>query len=328
MPRMTISPAIADEAVHTLYGETMGTRWRVALCASRHAPLPVLHAGIQSRLDAVVAQMSTWEPDSDISRFNRAPPGSWHVLPEAFSSVLSSALTVARESGGAFDPTVGPMVAAWGFGAGAGPHRIPDEEVRVATMSRVGWHRILHDAASRRAMQPGGIALDLSAIAKGFAVDDVVSWLRHAGIPGALVDVGGELLGYGRKPDDSPWHVLVETDDADDHETPCVLVLDNHAVATSGTRWHRFECDGREYAHTIDPRTGRPVEDAAAAVTVVATDAMHADAWATALTVMGIDAGLAFASANDIAARFVRRYVEGDAQPVLSTRAFDAFCAP
>ncbi len=328
MDRQAVSFPAADRVVHTLYGETMGTRWRVALCAPRHAPLQGLHAGIQSRLDAIVAQMSTWEPDSDISRFNRAPPGSWHALPEDFSRVLSCALTIARASGGAFDPTVGPSVAAWGFGAGARPRRVPDEDMRAAAMSRVGWHRILLDAASRRAMQPGGVSLDLSAIAKGFAVDDVASWLRHAGIPAALVDVGGELLGYGRKPDDSPWHVLVETDDADDNETPCVLVLDDHAVATSGTRWHRFECDGREYAHTIDPRTGRPVEDAAAAVTVVAGDAMHADAWATALTVMGIDAGLAFASANDIAARFVRRHVEGDAPPVLSTPAFDAFRAP
>lgn len=315
--------------VHTLYGETMGTRWRVDLCTARHVALEALHAGIQSRLDSVVAQMSTWERDSDICRFNRAPAGTRQVLPEAFSTVLTCALEVARASGGAFDPTVGPLVAAWGFGADAAAQAIPHDVPLDALRVRIGWQRIAFDPHTRVACQPGGVSLDLSAIAKGFAVDEIVTWLHGAGIAAALVDVGGELRGYGRKPDGMPWRVLVETgDDAmDDAMAPCVLALHDRAVATSGPRWHHYAQAGRMHAHTIDLRDGRPVADAAAAVTVVADDAMRADAWATALTVMGVEAGHAFACERGLAARFVIRSAQEASARVVSTPAFDACVA-
>lgn len=328
MPASAQSATVA--AVHTLYGETMGTRWRVQLCAPPRAPLEALHAEVQACLDGVVAQMSTWERDSDICRYNRADAGTWHVLPDAFFAVLRCALEVAEASDGAYDPTVAPLVALWGFGAdGAGRHRVPDDHAIGAAFAHTGWQRVSIDAAARRALQPGGIALDLSAIAKGHAVDAVADVLRAQGIDAALVDVGGELAGYGRKPDGAPWHVLVEAshtdDDEDDEIEPCIVVLDGRAAATSGDRWHRFDADGRRYAHTIDPRSGRPVAHGAAAVTVIADDAMHADAWATALSVLGADAGHAFAQARDMAARFVSRGEAGAL--VRTTTAFDAFLA-
>lgn len=322
--------ATAGHVVHSLYGETMGTRWRVDLCAPPRMELAPLHAGVQSCLDRVVAQMSTFEHGSDISRFNRAPAGSWHRLPPEFFTVLSCALDIARDSGGAFDPTVGALVAAWGFGAGAGPRAVPDDATLAALRARCGWQRLELDRDGRRARQPGGLRLDLSAIAKGYAVDGVAAWLQDAGVAAALVDVGGELRGFGRKPDGTPWRVLVETGDDGDDDTDgdlCILALDGRAVATSGTRWHRFEADGREYAHTLDPRTGRPVAGACAAVTVVAGDAMHADAWATALTVLGADAGYGFALRHGIAARFVRARAQDGAPRVVSTPAFDACLA-
>ena len=321
MPHASIAPAV----VHTLYGETMGTRWRVDLCAARGAALDALHAGIQARLDAVVAQMSTWEPASDLSRFNRAAPGRWQALPGDFLAVLSCALDVARASDGAFDPTVGPLVAAWGFGADAGPRGVPDAATLAAARARVGWTRLGFDADAGRIRQPGDAALDLSAIAKGYGVDAVAAWLGERGIGAALVDVGGELRGYGRKPDGTPWRVLVEAGGDDD--APCVLALDDAAVATSGTRWQRFEADGRAYAHTIDPRSGRPVEDAPIAVSVVAREAMRADAWATALTVMSARHGFAFAQRAGLAVRFVTVEADGS-QRVLATPAFDAWIAP
>ena len=303
-----MNPATTTDsnAVHTLYGETMGTRWRACLVAAPRTDLHALHDSIQAPLDRVVAQMSTWEPDSDLARFNRAPAGSWLALPQPFFDVLRCALEVADASDGAYDPTIGPLVDLWGFGAAGGMHRVPDAAEIEAARARVGWRRIvLHDDPAT-AFQPGDAALDLSAIAKGFGVDAVVSVLRDRGIDSALVDVGGELFGYGRKPDGTPWRVLVEAapDAADDSE-PCVLSLDGFAVATSGVRWHHFEHDGRLYAHTLDPRSGAPVERAPVAVTVIADDAMHADAWATALTVMGADDGVAFAEARGLAARFV-----------------------
>jgi len=297
--------ATGDRVVHTLYGETMGTRWRVCLVAGARVSLPPLHDAVQATLDGIVAQMSTWEADSDISRYNRAGAGSWQPLPCPFSDVLRCALEIAEASGGAYDPTIGPLVDLWGFGAGGRGPRVPEADEIEAVRARIGWQRIALRGDPPEVLQPGDAALDLSAIAKGHGVDAVAACLRAHGIDNVLVDVGGELSGFGRKPDGMPWRVLVEAapDQADD--VPCVLPLDGIAVATSGVHWHRFERDGRTYAHTLDPRTGTPVERAPAAVTVIAGDAMHADAWATALTVMGFGEGFAFATAHGLAARFV-----------------------
>ena len=300
--------------IASLGGTTMGTTWSVKLVVSRRCELHALHAGIQARLDRVVAQMSTWEPDSDLSAYNRATAGSWCTLPEETRRVLRCAQQVAAASGGAFDPTIGPLVALWGFGAHAGPRGTPDDTRLATTRARCGWQRLQwqHDAL----LQPGGLELDLSAIAKGFGVDEVVRWLQAQRITAALVEVGGELHGYGRKPDGQPWRVLVESAPEDDAGTPGpprVLVLDGDAVATSGDRWHRYQQHGEQLSHSLDPRSGRPVQRAAAAVTVVAAEAMLADAWATALTVLGSTAGLALATRLGLAARFLER---GEHAPV------------
>jgi thiamine biosynthesis lipoprotein len=315
-------------AIDTLYGETMGTRWRVVLATASRRSLHELHDGIQARLDRVVAQMSTWEHGSNVSRFNRAAAGTWQVLPDALFEVMDCALEVARASDGAYDPTVGPLVDAWGFGPDSPGPRVPDAQTLAAARARVGWQAIQLNAGTRTARQAGGVSADLSAIAKGYGIDVVVAYLREAGIDAALVDVGGEVFGHGRKPDGTPWRVLVDAQqDIDDVESeagePCVLHLQDMAVATSGDRWHRFEHDGRRYSHTVDPRTGSPVMHAIVAVTVVARDTMRADAWATALTVMGGDEGFAFAARNGIAARFVVRGEAGTTAQ--ATPAFDAW---
>ena len=309
------APPAPNVPAQALHGQTMGTTWSVRFHTSARWDLHALHDAVQARLDRVVAQMSTWEADSDISRFNRADAGTWFPLPEDFANVLAAALDVAARSDGAFDPTVSPLVAAWGFGAHAGVRAHPSDAALAHARRSVGWKQLSFDQVAGRALQRGGITLDLSAIAKGYGVDLVASLLRQRGIESALVEVGGELYGYGRKVDGQPWRVLVESspDEEADNEglEPRVLVLDGVAVATSGDRWHAYERDGTRYSHTIDPRTGAPVHDVAAAVTVVAETAMHADAWATALTVMGTDAGLAHASALGLAARFLERTPEG-----------------
>ena len=324
-------------AVHALGGATMGTRWHASVAAAPGADLHPLHDGVQACLDRVVAQMSTWERDSDISRYNRAPAGSWQALPQQFFDVLREALAIAAASEGAFDPSVGPLVEAWGFGPGGDGGRVPDEDALAQARARTGWQRIALDPVGQRVLQPGGTALDLSGIAKGHGVDAVVDWLQARGVPAALVEVGGELRGYGRKPDGSAWKVLAEAwpdDERDgdggdagapfdaqrDAAAACVIDLDDAAVATSGDHWHRFEHGGRLYSHTIDPRSGAPVAHAPAAVTVVAGTALAADAWATALTVLGPDAGLALAQARGLAARWVMREADG-----LRVQATDAF---
>jgi thiamine biosynthesis lipoprotein len=314
-----------DTSIASLGGETMGTTWSVKLVASPQADLHVLHAVIQSELDRVVAQMSTWETDSDISRFNRLAADSWQVLPPEFFDVLACALQIATASDGAYDPTVGPLVEAWGFGASAGARQVPETETLRAALARVGWQRIQLQTERMRALQAGGLQLDLSAIAKGYGVECVARCLRARGIDSALVEVGGELHGSGRKPDGSEWQVLVESSPDEDTENtlpPRVIALEDRAIATSGDHWHAFEQDGIRYSHTLDPRTGYPVRHAPAAVTVIADHAMHADAWATALTVMGADAGFAFAQHKQLAARFM---LQRDGQWV--ERMTDAFQA-
>lgn len=300
--------------MHALHGHSMGTTWSVQYGSAARIDQHALHDAVQAALDRVVAQMSTWQEDADIMRFNRCAAGEWFDLQDDLLKVVTAALDIAARSGGAFDPTVSPLVAVWGFGAHAGHRRRPTEVALVEARARVGWQHLRFDPGQRRLRQPGGVMLDLSAIAKGYGVDVVAGLLQRRGIESALVEVGGELYGYGRKPDGHPWRVLVESspdEEAAEDMAPRVLRLEGIAVATSGDRWHAYAQDGRRYAHTIDPRSGEPVTDAAAAVTVVAADAMHADAWATALTVMGAHEGHAFALRHGLAARFLQRTADG-----------------
>ena len=321
----------ADEAVATLGGETMGTTWSVRLNAARNVDVHALHAGIQAQLDRVVAQMSTWDAASDISAYNRADAGTWQRIPDEFRRVLACALQIANASNGAFDPSIGSLVGLWGFGADAARGDAPSPGERDAASTAVDWRRIaLRDG---EVLQPGGVRLDLSAIAKGFGADLVVAGLREGGICGALVEVGGELHGFGRKPDGTPWRVLVEAGpEEDDHSLePRVLELDGIAVATSGDRWHHYtrrdqQGEQRRYTHTIDPRSGAPVEHATVAVSVVAHDAMHADAWATALTVLGEAAGFALAEREGLAVRYLSRDGEDRLRETM-TEAFRAHLA-
>lgn len=316
----------STHSLHTLGGDTMGTTWSVRLAASRDADLRALHAGIEAQLALVVRQMSTWDEDADINQYNRAGAGEWRQVPAEFAQVLGCALEIAEASDGAFDPTVGALVGLWGFGAQA-RDTVPDAGALAAARGRSGWRRIAFDAECRRILQPGGLQLDLSAIAKGYAADRVMAYLRDAGIGDALVEVGGELAGHGRKPDGEPWRVLVEAGpEEDDHRLDArVLELDGLAVATSGDRWHHYTRDGRRYTHTIDPRSGEPVAHALAAVSVVAREAMHADAWATALGVLGADAGHALAQRLGLASRFL--WCDGDGMHERMTDAFVAHLA-
>lgn len=333
----TAPRAEASPSLDRIGGQTMGTTWSVVLAAPAHRAaddagraLHRLHARAQGVLDGVVSQMSHWDADSDLSRYNRAAPG-WVRLPDALLEVLDCALDIARASGGAFDPTLGELAARWGFGP-AGAVAAPPSRTEVdAARARAGWQRLSLDRAHGMALQPGGLQLDLSAIAKGHAVDRVADALQAAGVRAMLVEVGGELRGIGRKPDGTPWRVLVETAyeqdaaadaspaetdagaatrDAGGGDAPDVLALDDVAVATSGDRWHRYRHGGTDYAHTLDPRTGAPLARAPMAATVVAGDAMRADAWATALSVVDRDTALALAARAGVGLRLVERIDE------------------
>lgn len=308
-------------ALHELRGVSMGTRWSVKLIAAA-AALPALEHGIQARLDEVVAQMSTWETDSHISRYNRASAGSVHVLPVEFAEVIDTALTLAADTDGAYDPSLGALVDLWGFGPAGPIAHAPDARALADAHQRVGWQRLRWDAATRELTQPGGASIDLSSIAKGYGVDRVADWLLQQGVKDCLVEVGGELRGHGRKYDGGAWRVAVEQPGGGDNEAAAVIALDGLSIATSGDYRRYFDADGQRYAHTLDPRSGRPIANEVASVTVAHAQCMHADALATALSVLGPHAGLAYANRKHLAALFVLR--DGDS---FVTRATPAFVA-
>ncbi|MBW8756872.1 MAG: FAD:protein FMN transferase [Burkholderiales bacterium] len=299
----------------------MGTTWRVHLVAAPALRREPVRLAIQSALDEVVAQMSSWEPDSDLGRFNRAAAGSWHALPAHFHAVLACAREVAERSAGAFDPTAGALVDAWGFGP-APRHGVPDAAMLSDARRAAGWHRLDIDPARRALRQPGGLALDLSAIAKGFGVDLVAHRLQALGIADHLVDVGGELRGAGVKPDGQPWWVELEQPDGDRGGERTLLALHDLSVATSGDYRRWFEHEGTRYSHTIDPRDGRPIRHGLASVTVIHADCMHADAWSTALNVLGPDPAVALADRLGLAARTLVR--DGAGFVERRSAAFDA----
>lgn len=307
--RITAPPfpaALRTLAVRELSGETMGTTWSVKLALVPGTGLAPLKRGIEAVLARIIDEMSPWEPASHITRFNRAPAGTWHRLPDGFFKVLSAALHWAERTGGAYDPTVGAAVNLWGFGPGSARATIPDDGSIHQARERGGWSRVTRDRATRSALQPGALLLDLSSIAKGFAVDEVARFLRGEGIDNALVEIGGELRGEGLKPDGTPWWVALEQPRGAGTAVPdTLLALCGVSVATSGDERRYFDVGSRRYAHTLDPATGAPVTHDLVSVNVVAGDCMTADALATALLVLGPAKGPAFAAEHGLAARFV-----------------------
>ena len=295
-----------------LGGETMGTTWSVKIATRQELPEGALRSAIDAVLAGVIGEMSTWRDDSDLVRYNRAPVGNRQVVPAGFADVLACALDVARDSGGAYDPTVGPLVDLWGFGPDGTRREPPDAASLAAARAHCGWQRIAFDRESRTLTQPGDLALDFSAIAKGYAVDAVARRLDDLAETDYLVEIGGELRARGHRPDGRPWRVALERPEGGAADT--VVVLSGRAIATSGDYYRYFEHGARRYSHTIDPRSGEPITHDLASVTVVHAQAMHADAYATALTVLGADAGLAFARERGIAARFVTRTRQGFAR--------------
>jgi len=306
----------------------MGTTWSVRLLPPPALDRAAFQSAIEAELARIVSLFSHWEPRSELSRLNAAPPGFWAVS-EPFWDLLNQAMDLADETNGAVDPALGALVDLWGFGPpgprplnafGTGP-TVPFEEEIAAARALSGWGIVRFNREARAVQQLGGVKLDLSGIAKGHAVDRISERLTGMAATHHLVEIGGELRGAGVKPDGLPWWVeLQQGPSAPGPRT--VAALFDLAVATSGDWVRNFEAYGQRYSHTIDGGTGRPVENGVASVTVLAETAMYADAMATALTVMGPEEGPAYAEAMNIAAAFVVRTEGGLTETV--TPAFAA----
>lgn len=299
-------------------GAAMGTTFAVqADC--RHG-LP--RQRIVAVLDAVDAQMSTYDPDSELSKFNRAPVGVAVPVSHALAEVAGAALRVAEETGGAFDATSAPLTALWGFGAQAATDA-PDEARLRAARAEVGFSRLEVSSQPPVLRKRDAVTLDLSAIAKGFAVDRIADVLAASSCGAYLIEFGGEVRAFGAAPDGGPWRLGIDAPSAataSDGLGPTLLVR-NAAVATSGDYRQSRAPSAAErrllpprqerISHVVDPRSGLPTAHAVAAVTVLAESAMLADAYATALLVLGAERGIDFAERRGLAALFVERGGDG-----------------
>lgn len=292
-----------------LAGRTMGTTWSVTLVESD----PRAREAIQTRLDAVNAAMSTWDPASELSRFNAHTSTEPFALSAETLRVMVLARGVSEATGGAFDVTVRPLVAAWGFGAGARvPGAFPDAAELARLRARVGYAQLELDltAGTARKLHPQ-LEVDLSAIAKGFGVDEVARALQELGHESFLVEVGGEVRASGERPGGGPWHLAIERPEPDGRAIYAVIELRDQSMATSGDYRNFYEQEGERLTHILDPRVGRSVSHSLASVSVVHEDAATADAWATALTVLGPEEGPKIARAEGIAAYFIVRMPSG-----------------
>ncbi len=283
-----------------LEGRTMGTTWSVVLGGPRDEQrLARLRGEIERLLAEVNASMSTYDPQSELSRFNAHETTAPFEVSAPLASVVRDALDVHRASGGAFDVTVGPLIEAWGFGAKVQRGRVPDAGELAELLEAVGSEKLSLDGGALQKAHPR-LRVDLSAIAKGDAVDRVSALLLGLNEPNHLVEIGGEVVARGVSARGEPFRVGVEEPDASRRAVRLAVSLSDRAIASSGNFRNFFEVDGVRYAHTLDPRTGQPVRHRLAAVSVLHERCGLADAWATALMASGPERAWELANAQGL----------------------------
>jgi thiamine biosynthesis lipoprotein len=284
----------------------MGTSYVVELAAPiDDAVRRRLAELIEAELAAINRAMSTYDPRSELSEFNRRQDLRWVPASPGLLEVLDSASRISTATQGAFDVTVGPLVDLWGFGPEYRTRRVPDEAVIERVRESVDYQHVQIDPAGAIRKRHSRTQVDLCAIAKGYGVDRVAMILDRQGVHDYLVEIGGELRARGTTAAGRPWRVGIERPVEGRHVVGEIVLLKNRAIATSGTTEDFFEQDGRHYSHIIDPKTARPVEHPAMAVSVVADTTMEADASATALVVLGPERGYSLAQARGLAVLFV-----------------------
>jgi len=286
-------------------GSKMGTTYHITVVADQPAPdnLAVL---IEAQLDRIDHSMSTYKPDSEINQFNQLAVNQTMAISSEFLEVLMIAQSVWTASSGALDPSVGPLVDLWGFGPSPSDDQIPSKTQITAALTTVGFDAVVIDSIEQSILKTRPVVLDLSAVAKGYAVDLVADLLEMNALPDYLVEVGGETRVSGLNSEGRPWRLAIESPSMIG-EIERVLALTSGAVATSGDYRNYFERDGMRFSHTIDPRSGQPINHTLASVTVLADTCAEADAWATALMVLGDKQGLDLANQLGLAVYMLAR---------------------
>ncbi len=298
------------EALLHLSGPTMGTWYNVKVISEGAIDQGALSGKIEAVLSEINSLMSTYDLESELSRFNQLPINTPMELSSDTITVLKMALDLSVKTAGAFDVTVGPVVNLWGFGPSGRLKEKPSDMAINAALAQVGYQALVwHGDKQLSKSKP--VYVDLSAIAKGFAVDKVAGLLREQGLSRFLVDIGGELVAGDDKAPGQHWKVAIEQADIHQRAIQKVLSLRRIGVATSGDYRNFYEFEGTRYSHTIDPRTGKPVTHELASVSVLHPSVAYADGVATALMVLGTEQGYALASKLGISAYFIYKTPSG-----------------
>ena len=304
---LTLAACEKPDPTARFTGSTMGTSYDLKLVP---APGQTLPSDFQAQIDGLLAQvnqrMSTYDPNSELSRFNRNPSTDWVTVSPELLEVVTEALRVSELSGGAFDITVGPLVNLWGFGPDPRREEPPSDSAIAQARERVGYWR-LHARAEPPALKKdrADLYVDLSGIAKGYGVDQLTALVEATGINDYLVSIAGEIRAKGKNGQGQPWTIAIEKPVPGQRVAERLIRPGNRSVSTSGDYRNFFEQDGRRYSHIIDPRTGRPVPQTLASVTVLGDRSMEADAIATALMAAGAEPGFHLASEHHLAAYFL-----------------------
>jgi FAD:protein FMN transferase len=320
------STAFAD-AIH-LSGDTMGTTYNITVV---DPPGDATEASLGTEVATVLAevnsQLSNWDPESEVSRFNAAISTDPIPVSEAFATVIRTAAKAHELSGGKFDVTLAPLIDLWGFGPRQPGEPVPDDADIEAALTNVGQARMLTlagDTGTLAKTNPG-VTVNLSAIAKGYGIDQLAAALAALGARNYLVEIGGDLVTRGLNPDGNAWAIGIERPDSAGGTIASVVRVSDMGMATSGDYRNYFEDGGVRYSHIIDPTTGRPITHGTASVSVLAPDATTADAMATALLVVGAEEGRAIAEREGLAALFITRAADGFV--TTTTAGFDALVA-
>ncbi|MCG8610493.1 MAG: FAD:protein FMN transferase [Pseudomonadales bacterium] len=297
-----------DAQIYEFTGGIMGTSYSVKIVADNPSPEYLENTKVEAiaAMTTVDSLMSTYKNDSELSKLNRWPIQTPFKVDPLTFDVLSMAQDISQRSAGSFDVTVGPVVNLWGFGPEGRPEKVPSRQEIELAEARVGYQYFKLERETRNVVKEKNVYIDLSAIAKGYAVDKVAESLEKTGVRNYLVEIGGELRASGVKPGGSPWVLAVEKPVLD-RDAFKKLSINGQGLATSGDYRNYFEENGVRYSHTIDPKTGQPVQHRLASVTVIAATCAEADALATTLLVMGEITGYEFAAAEGIAAYFIYR---------------------
>ncbi|WP_170552155.1 FAD:protein FMN transferase [Ruegeria atlantica] len=314
-----------EPEVVRLSGETMGTTFNIT-AIGQDLDENALAVAVEETLADVNAKMSNWDPNSEVSTFSAATSTEPVQVSAEFAQVMAAANDVHEKTGGTFDVTLGPLIELWGFGPRKPEDPVPSDVEILKALNGVGQGRLLTldaEAGTLTKSEPG-VGINLSAIAKGYGIDAVAKTLRDAGIEDYLVEIGGDLVTMGQNDKGEAWRIGIEKPQAGAQTYQLIVSVSDLGMASSGDYKNFFEQDGVRYSHIIDPTTGRPITHRTTSVTVLAENAMMADAWATAMLALGQEKGLELAEEHKLAVYFISRDVTGgeDAYITVHSTAF------